>query len=113
MTVAERVALGAALLDERRPGWWERTDVVRLNMSDACNCMLGQEFQRELTQQDRELELSPYAIGIIGLADITPGTWESVCFAREHGFEYEETSGEYKALRAEWIRVIEQRRGGS
>jgi hypothetical protein len=41
-TIAERVARGAALLDEREPGWWERIDLGRLDLSSPCRCVLGQ-----------------------------------------------------------------------
>lgn len=40
--VAERVAAGAAYLDDREPGWWERIDMDRLDMSAECLCVLGQ-----------------------------------------------------------------------
>src|SRR5258708_35896283 len=42
--VATRAARGAALLDERMPGWAQRIDVGRLDLADGCNCVLGQLF---------------------------------------------------------------------
>lgn len=41
-TVAGRVAAGAAFLDEREPGWWQRIDLDRLEMASECRCVLGQ-----------------------------------------------------------------------
>jgi hypothetical protein len=41
-TIAERVARGAALLDEREPGWWQRIDLGALDMDEPCECVLGQ-----------------------------------------------------------------------
>lgn len=39
---AERVAKGAALLDERRPGWALVIDLPTLDISDCDYCVLGQ-----------------------------------------------------------------------
>jgi hypothetical protein len=41
-TIAERVARGAALLDEREPGWWQRIDLETLDLGAPCHCVLGQ-----------------------------------------------------------------------
>jgi len=38
------VERGAALLDERLPGWDAEIDVENLNMSNACDCVFGQLF---------------------------------------------------------------------
>jgi hypothetical protein len=40
--LAERVERGAALLDERRPGWWDEVDVGRLDFDSCEECVLGQ-----------------------------------------------------------------------
>lgn len=37
-----RVDRGIALLDERRPGWWEDVDVRKLEMASCYLCVLGQ-----------------------------------------------------------------------
>lgn len=41
-TVAERAERGAALLDERRPGWWREIDLGTLDIDSVCNCIAGQ-----------------------------------------------------------------------
>ena len=41
-TLQERAAAGASFLDERVPGWWERIDGARLDLSCASGCILGQ-----------------------------------------------------------------------
>lgn len=41
-TLDERVAAGAAFLDERYPGWVERIDLDGLEMDDCANCIIGQ-----------------------------------------------------------------------
>jgi hypothetical protein len=35
---------GAALLDERLPGWRDHIDPTTLRLEDGCNCILGQLF---------------------------------------------------------------------
>jgi hypothetical protein len=42
--VAERVAAGAAWLDEHRPGWWKRTDLDRLDVASERHCPIAQEY---------------------------------------------------------------------
>lgn len=37
-----RIERGATLLDEREPGWEQRIDLDRLDMSSTCDCVLGQ-----------------------------------------------------------------------
>lgn len=39
---AARVARGMALLDKERPGWRERIDVAKLDLSSCYACVLGQ-----------------------------------------------------------------------
>ena len=41
-TITERVERGAALLDEKMPGWWQRVDLGRLDIESGCNCVIGQ-----------------------------------------------------------------------
>jgi hypothetical protein len=41
-TIADRVAKGAAYLDEREPGWWKRIDLDKLDLRKPCRCILGQ-----------------------------------------------------------------------
>lgn len=42
--IADRVAAGAAWLDEHHPGWVDRIDLDRLNLADRKACVLGQMF---------------------------------------------------------------------
>lgn len=42
MSIEERVARGAAWLDETLPGWERRIDLAQLNLANACRCVLGQ-----------------------------------------------------------------------
>ncbi len=40
--IAERVARGAALLDEKIPGWDKRIDLKTLNLGSCTECIVGQ-----------------------------------------------------------------------
>lgn len=44
MPAADRVALGALLLDAWKPGWPEKVDLNTLDVNDAGFCILGQVF---------------------------------------------------------------------
>jgi hypothetical protein len=50
------VERGAALLDEKCPGWAERVDVESLNIASMRRCILGQLYGHYTTGRDR-LEL--------------------------------------------------------
>lgn len=91
-TVQDRVATGAALLDEQMPDWVERIDLGRLDVESPCRCVLGQLF-------------GDYADGWAVLSDFT-----SLSQAISHGFEAD--SVEYDELTAEWRALIEQRQAG-
>lgn len=41
-TIAERVAAGAAFLDQAEPGWRQHIDIDRLDLASPCRCVLGQ-----------------------------------------------------------------------
>ncbi len=96
-TIEERVAKGAALLDEKRPGWAARINRDTLRISSRCGCILGQEF-------------GSYDAGEMGLF---AGTFES---SAEHGFvawaEDEadgDLDGEYGDLERAWLAEIDKR----
>jgi hypothetical protein len=44
-----RVKAGAALLDERMPGWAERIELAQLDLSSEWKCVLGQLFEESQT----------------------------------------------------------------
>ena len=110
-TVAERVAAGAAFLDEREPGWCKRIDPDRLDMSAECRCVLGQ-----LTTDLEDPWWSDITakFGIRSAAstfsdDVRLCDWElgfNASLARGRA----EQDREYAELGAEWRRVIAERR---
>lgn len=44
LSAAERVAAGAAWLDEHRPGWVDKIRITRLDLSSCTQCVLGQVY---------------------------------------------------------------------
>ena len=113
MTIAERVANGAAFLDEHDPGWW-RPDVDRainletLNLGDSDLCVLGQRCP--LARLASHSGYRAYAAHLMGAkaANLDP-IW---AWAKPRGFATANYS-EYPALTAEWKRVITARREAS
>lgn len=88
-TPRERVARGAALLDERVPGWERAVNLDYLAMQSKCHCVIGQ-LLGDYTLGRRRMELSPQD-GI------------------DLGFDGD-SEGDYSKLQAEWRSLIESRR---
>src|ERR1700738_1699007 len=42
VAITERAERGAAMLDKKRPGWWQLIDLGTLDVSSDCNCIAGQ-----------------------------------------------------------------------
>ncbi len=97
-TITERVAQGAALLDEKLPGWAGRIDIGTLRMRDTCQCVLGQLFAIDPEEDDG------YWAGLRDL-DIPN---RPVRIPESYGFAAADP-GDYRALDDEWIRVITER----
>jgi hypothetical protein len=101
-SIEAQVARGAALLDEKLPGWDQRIDLDNLDLGNKCNCVLGQEF-------DDDDAVGPLEFGYdAGLRELFAGDDDK---AVDHGFlaaDYEP----HDQLTAEWRRVILARRGG-
>jgi hypothetical protein len=96
--VAERVARGAALLDEKEPGWAARIDLGAFDIGWQCRCVLGQLYGNYCT----------------GVSAVLP-----FGLTAEHGFVWEaddlgaEEDSEIAALNDEWRHLIEARQGAS
>lgn len=91
---AARVARGAALLDEKRPGWAGEIDVGKLDVAECRRCMLGQLF-------------NGYSIGDLKLF---PTNNQS---AGRHGFIATICEEEYAVLQTCWLAEIAKRTGGA
>ena len=95
-TIAERVAIGVAWLDEHEPGWVSRIDLDTLEMGDCGQCICGQlvgNFQAALKRWGH----NPFAV--------TTSDW-----VEAHGFDV--SYGGYPSLNTAWRRVITERRAG-
>ena len=126
-TITERVAAGAAYLDEHDPDWW-RADVERaidlatLNLSHGDACVLGQRCP--LAVPDGITEYEAYGYELSGTV-----TWRMLSeWAAPLGFQIygawredgttegrprSEEMDEYRELTAEWKRVITGRRAAA
>jgi hypothetical protein len=101
-TVAERVAAGAAWLDEHEPGWETLMNVLDLDMSVGCRCVLGQLYAAAAEDSNWE---DGFSHGVAA-HDIS----SDQCIAL--GFDTHPLGpvNEFAALTAEWRRVITARR---
>jgi hypothetical protein len=116
-TIAERVAKGAAYLDEHDPDWW-REHVSRainlnsLDLGDGRACVLGQRCPVERAARGEDSWGSPFDVQ---LRYITRGTgaWSDIGgWAAQHGFTSARGYG-FHNLTAEWKRFIKARRAGA
>ena len=133
-TITERVAAGAAFLDEHDPQWW-RADVERaidldtLLLSSPSTCVLGQRcpvetlerwvlarYSEALTDiydaQDYNFWALAHELSAIPPGEAGDSNSEVVTWSSELGFN-SATGDEYDALTVEWIRVITERRSSS
>jgi len=119
-TIAERVAAGAAFLDEHDPDWW-RADVERaidlnkLNLRSGFTCILA---QRCPVSDPRP---SPYVAYAAILSGLPAGTGTDLSAIWEWGEPLGITAPQWvpdadmthDGLTAEWRRVITERRSAS
>ncbi len=97
-TIAERVARGAALLDEKMPGWAEHIDLDVLSLASSCRCVLGQLHPNLEAPDDAYLD---------GLSHLGVSTTDD----SGYGFDTsDEDDGVYERLTAAWRELIESRR---
>jgi hypothetical protein len=104
-TVAERVARGAALLDEKVPGWAERIDLAELDLSSCWRCVLGQLA----TSTEPDLEDGWILGRDLGL-DGFDGRYGFDRYSDIEGIEDPAAMEPWSELTAEWRRVITERR---
>lgn len=101
----ERVNRGAALLDQRRPGWAGELDLNTLHMASCDSCVLGQLFDgyfigtRRLAIQGRAadlgFEVEPPVLRLVG--DVSLGSLSG------------SVSEVYALLRAAWTDAVHAR----
>jgi hypothetical protein len=123
-TINARVHRGAALLDEKFPGWESSVNVSTLNLESSCNCVLGQKFG-DFVVGSQKIGFTDYA-GTAPLPDYGREQLESHGFlATVHRFELlpgyvrisdkelERIEAEYVALTEAWRELIVDRRAAT
>jgi hypothetical protein len=116
--IAERVAAGAAFLDEHDPDWWRADvpnaiDLTLLWLGSGGRCILGQRCPLEAgIEIDEYGPESPYAVNAGRLSGLPAGSRKVSEWATPLGFEADLDSfePEYKHLTLEWARTITGRR---
>jgi len=98
--IARRVAKGAALLDEKRPGWDAAIDLAALDLGSCHLCVVGQLFGPE---QEYGLDEGPFGYGLnaLGIPRFREG---------EYGFDRHAIAEEFADITAEWRKLIVARR---
>jgi hypothetical protein len=107
-TAADRVALGAALLDEKDPGWWLRIDLDTLALSSSCRCVLGQLCPPEVQSAALQDPYFAYAEQLSGRTCSHQDEW-----AIARGFTAQGREITFADLTGEWKRLIAERRAAA
>jgi hypothetical protein len=99
-TMTERVAAGAAWLDEHHPGWVDRIDLNVLDLESPCFCVLGQLGRNTDLRGWRPL-----------LARLRLPDWQDVPFgfcltADEEDEDFGTEAANWSALTREWEALI-------
>lgn len=107
-TIEERVARGAAWLDEQMPNWWTThgIDLDRLDLSRPCKCVVGQlspEGDFATAINEGWFDLTFAAAFDYGFTAVRPNHFTTGAVANEI----------YRQLDAEWRRVITERRAAA
>lgn len=104
-TLAERIARGAALLDEKVPGWPDKVDLDKLDLGSCSKCMVGQ-----LTGTDYEKSGGKtYSDGIAELG-LEWGTEDDTNHGFDRGYNEDGSYYSYPDLTAAWRAYILERR---
>lgn len=119
----QAVANGIAWLDEYVPAWWDEIDVMTLDLSDTCHCVLGQlgggKFFDRADDEWGKVQISPFDIiateededrELRKFLKKTPLT--KAPLVREpslYGFDYL-LAEDYEQLDRLWVQAIKARR---
>jgi len=101
----EQIAKGAALLDEKWPGWENVISLDTLDIGSSCDCIIGQLYPGQ--------EFPAVTYNVFPIGDLM----SRVCKMREYGFatdchglNYVERDLMYADLTDEWVECINERR---
>lgn len=95
------IARGMAWLDAERPGWRERLDRTRLDMSNPDRCPLGQEFGSSRPDGTgyyyavATFDFDPVALGFT--VELSRSHWKE---------ELERDVSRYRQLTREWLEAL-------
>lgn len=111
-TIEERVARGAAWLDSVLPDWWKThaIDLDALDMSDGCQCVVGQLYPLDDEYDDDGLNPFDRAVEQLWF-DLTYRDARALGLLAVGGIG--DRPVEYIALGDEWRRVITERRAAA
>ena len=98
MKTRKNIARGVALLDEKLPGWEERVNLNRLDLSSTCDCVCGQI----VTKKDRWWSRYRHGLAVLGIEEHHAGRYGFVATGNT----------KYASLTDEWARVIRAKRRG-
>jgi len=101
--ITERVKRGAALLDEKDPGWWGGIDLGKLDLRSKCDCVLGQ-----LGAQRFGTTLHPYIDGLSEIARLSP--LRAPDYGFDTGIDPDNYEQEFAHLTEAWRDLITRRR---
>jgi hypothetical protein len=104
--VTKRVRQGAAYLDEREPGWWQKIDLPSLDLRSSCDCILGQLA----TDKDSWLRICR-DFGLT--ASRNEDCHRGFNLNASYGVEVDSDGVTWQDLTTEWVQVIEARRAGA
>jgi hypothetical protein len=100
LTPEQRVANGAAWLDEDRPGWESKIDLARLDIASGIDCICGQVFA-DLASSDHWM--SGYFAVVGRLPPLLAAAW-----VEQRGFYDSDPETRYQ-LRHFWTLLIKER----
>ena len=105
-TIETRVARGAALLDEKLPGWVHRIDLDKLDLGSPCRCVLGQTWDEPSGTRAGE---TPFHLHVERLG-LWPDDGDVAHGFNAGGEDWFEGEDEYVTLTAAWRALILARR---
>lgn len=106
MSIQDRIARGAALLDEKMPGWIDKQDLIFLNMASGCHCVLGQcggEYHKIVTR------LWQQSCDVMELEKLSCAHGFNIAFDESNGLS-EKHVKDYQELTDAWKLLIAERR---
>ena len=111
-SAAEAVKNGAALLDEKSPGWWQKIDISDFDITNCSSCICGQLARYEYDGVPNDWRRYEKFVVYLG------GAMDSDAIASDfevaHGFFAPDNEAwDWDQLDSEWTTLIQARQLGS